>query len=165
MIATKLQSEGYEVDKLLLFDSYPFTGNLDELPQTLDSSWREIALGTHLVVPPEKLRTRLDAESVLMLAREQSHILGTFSLQQLSRLAAILANNSRLVPTARLGMFHGDIILFSASRTTAGLDRSRLSSADWLPFCDGTVCNIEVDAEHHQMLTPEALRQLGEILR
>jgi thioesterase domain-containing protein len=165
MIATRLQSEGYEVERLLLFDSYPPHGNAEEAPHTMDSIWREIALGTSLTLPQETLRAELNAATILTFAREQSHILGTFTLQQISHLAAVLANNSRLVPTARLETFNGEITLFAATHHTAGLDRVNVTADAWRPFCRGSVSTIDVDAEHHQMLSRAALRQLGGILR
>jgi thioesterase domain-containing protein len=159
MIATRLQSRGHEVARLLLFDSYP-PNNLDQLPHTIESSWREIALGTNLVIPAGMLSDTLNAATVLTLAREQSHILGTFPLAQLHHLAVVLANNSILVPTAKLATFVGDITLFVARQTTAGLDRSDIGADAWNAFCRGSVRTVSVDAEHHQMLSPSALQQV-----
>jgi amino acid adenylation domain-containing protein/non-ribosomal peptide synthase protein (TIGR01720 family) len=165
MIATRLQAEGYEVERLQLFDSYPPQGDAEEEPHTMDSIWREIALGTSLAIPPQSLSTKLNAETIFSLAQKQSHILGTFSLHQLEQLAAVLANNSRLVTTATLDTFNGDITLFAATRATADLDRSKITANAWRLFCRGNVRTVHVDAEHHQMLSMAALQQIGDSLR
>jgi thioesterase domain-containing protein len=165
MIATRLQAEGFEVERLVMFDSYPPEANAEEAPHTMDSIWREIALGTSLTIPPGTLRTELKAETILTLARDQSHILGTFSLNQLRSLAAVLGNNSRLVLTARLKTFIGEITLFAARLETAGLDRGNVTGGAWQPFCQGHVSTIDVDAEHHQMLSRRALREFDGVLR
>jgi thioesterase domain-containing protein len=165
MIATRLQAEGFEVEQLVLFDSYPPEDHAEETPHTMDSIWREIALGTSLSIPPNTLPTDLNAETILALARDQSHILGTFSLNQLRSLAAVLANNSRLVLTARLETFVGEITLFAAGRQTAGLDRTNITGRAWQRYCRGRVYTIDVDAEHHQMLSRQALREFGGVSR
>jgi thioesterase domain-containing protein len=75
-----------------------------------------------------------------------------------------LANNSRLVTTAELGKFAGDMTLFVATQATAGLARTGVSAQAWEKYCEGVVRIIEVNAEHHQMLSPATLRQIGRIL-
>ena len=165
MIATQLQAEGEEVEHLILFDSYPpasrpedhMTGTTD-----IDKSWREIALGTNLVIPPEAASKVLDTETIFSLAREQSHILGGFSLQQLEQLAAVMANNSRLVSTVRLKPYDGDITLYVATRQTPGLDRTNISPEAWRPFCRGTIHTVDIDAEHHQMMSFDVLGIMGD---
>ena len=102
----------------------------------------------------------LDAERIQSLAREQFHLLGSFTLQHLERLAAVMANNARLVPTATLERFSGDLTLFVAARPTPGLDRSGVRPDAWHPFCTGAIIVREIAAEHHQMLSPEAVIQM-----
>ncbi|MEQ1572601.1 MAG: amino acid adenylation domain-containing protein, partial [Vicinamibacterales bacterium] len=166
MIASRLQADGECVERLILLDSYPPPSEReDHAPRTLDGDhiWREIALGTHLEVPPTGAAQPLDAPAVLALAREQSHILGTFPLHQLEQLAAVMANNARLFTTARLSRFDGDIRLFASTRQTHGLDRVGTSADAWRPYCGGAIHTIEVDAEHHRMLSPGALKQIGNL--
>jgi thioesterase domain-containing protein len=163
MIATRLQTDGEQVDRLVLFDAYPPDTQSGDEPtgaERGDRFWREIALGTNLVIPPEAADRELDAQVVHALAHEQSHILGTFSLHQLDRLAAVLANNSRLHTTTRPGIFDGDMTLFVATRHTPGLDRTHISPEAWRPYCRGAIHRIEVDAEHHRMLSVDALGKM-----
>ena len=166
MIATQLQAEGEEVEHLILFDAYPPASRSDDHTMETagtDKSWREIALGTNLVIPPEAASKVLDTETIFSLAREQCHILGSFSLQQLEQLAAVMANNSRLVSTARLKPYDGDITLFIATRQTPGLDRTNISPEAWRPFCRGTIHAVDVDAEHHQMMSSDVLGIMGDL--
>ncbi len=170
MIATRLQSEGETggpVDHLILFDAYPPAPRADGQAPGIpgrDEIWREIARGTSLDIPPEVNNRALNAETIVSLARGQSHILGTFPLQQLEQLAAVMANNARLFPTARLDTFDGDITLFVARRQTPGLERMAISPDAWRPFCTGSIRTIGIDAEHHQMLSSAALGKTGDVL-
>jgi thioesterase domain-containing protein len=163
MIASRLQAEGERVESLVLFDSYPPLSRDEEAriaTQDDDCIWREIALGTGLAIPPASARRALDAETILALAREQSHLLGTFPLHRLRQLAAVMANNARLVADAKLDTFEGDITLLVATRETPGLDRMATSPGDWQPYCGGAVRAFEIDAQHHQMFSPAAIEQI-----
>ena len=162
LIATQLQTAGEQVEQLLLFDSYPATGGTAPERTTapgVDETWREIALGTNLAVTADP-SVALDAGRIQSLAREQSHLLGSFTIQHLERLAAVMANNARLVPTATLDRFSGDLTLFVAARPTPGLDRTGARPEAWQPFCTGAIIVREIAAEHHQMLSPEAVIQM-----
>jgi thioesterase domain-containing protein len=166
MIATQLQAQGEQVERLILFDSYPPTPWLksETKANSIDEIWGQIALGTNLDLFAEAASGALDAAAIHCLARKQSHILGFFSLRQLEELAAITANNARLLCTARLDTFDGDITLFVSTRKTPGLDRTDASPEAWRSFCQGSIRRIDVDAEHHQMLSPEAVKQMGGLL-
>jgi thioesterase domain-containing protein len=155
-----LQTAGEEVDQLLLSDSYPVTAEGSKRTvRSVDETWREIALGTNLALTADP-GVVLDAERIQLLAREQSHLLGSFTLQHLQRLAAVMANNAQLVPTAALDTFSGDLTLFVAARPTPGLDRRGARPEAWRPFCNGAIIVREIAAEHHQMLSPEAVIQM-----
>jgi amino acid adenylation domain-containing protein/non-ribosomal peptide synthase protein (TIGR01720 family) len=159
MVATRLQAEGEDVDRLVLLDSYPPPADLAGA-STADRTWRELARGTDLVLP-EGGGAAVDAVAVLALAREQAHILGTFSLARLERLAAVMANNTRLLPAARLGKFAGDIVLFVSTRPTPGLAPVATSPESWRPHCGGSIHVRAIDAEHHRMVSPGAVEQMG----
>jgi nonribosomal peptide synthetase DhbF len=164
MLASRLQENGECVERLILLDSYPPPPDLAVAGtngHVSDRTWREVARGTDLAVPPEGTGPALDTEAIAHLAREQSHILGTFPLQQLEQLATVMGNNSRLFATARLARFDGDLDLFVATRQTPGLEHVVTTPDSWAPFCTGSIRVVRVDAEHHRMVSPAALRQIG----
>jgi len=165
--ATRLQAHGEKVEHLVLFDSYPpeSVGEEQRLRgATPDGTWREIALATGLSLASETDGREFDAASVQRLAREQSNLLGHFSIDELERLAAVMANNSRLAASASFERFEGDIRIFMATRQTLDLDRSRVTPDLWHPYCTGTVHTAEVEEEHHRMLSPSAVRQMRGVL-
>jgi thioesterase domain-containing protein len=129
-----------------------------------DRTWREIARGTDLNVPPEGTGPDLDAAAIATLAREQSHLLGTFAIDQLEQLGAVMANNSRLFLTTKLELFVGDVDLFVATRRTPGLEIITTSPESWRPWCTGVIRAVPVDAEHHRMITSDTLEQIGRLL-
>jgi thioesterase domain-containing protein len=164
MVATRLQSQGEQVERLFLFDSHPTAAQLAERnlhSRRFDDVWRELAIGTNLSIPSDASGQSLNAQTIASLAQEQLHILGSFSLQQLEQLAAVMANNSRLLRTAQLDTFKGDMTLFIAKGETLNGGRAHIDPEAWRPFCRGSIRTIAIDAEHHQMFSPAALRQLN----
>jgi thioesterase domain-containing protein len=164
MVATRLQSQGEQVERLFLFDSHPTAARLEDqniYTRRIDDIWRELAIGTNLSIPSESSGRSLNAKIIATLAQEQLHILGSFSLQQLEQLAAVMANNSRLLRTAQLDTFKGDMTLFIATGDLSNGGSAHIDPEAWRPFCRGSIRTIAIDAEHHQMFSPAALRQLN----
>jgi thioesterase domain-containing protein len=126
-----------------------------------DRVWREIALGANLEVPTA---TVLDAASVHEIARAQGNVLGSFTIEHLGRLAAVMTNNVRLLQRVQLEVLAADITLFTAARATPGLDRRHADPNAWRTFLSGGIDIVAVDAEHHQMLSPGAVRTIGAVL-
>jgi thioesterase domain-containing protein len=163
MLASRLQADGECVERLVLLDSYPPPADLEVVGtngHVSDRTWRELARGTDLAVPPEGTGPDLDADAIVRLARAQSHIFGAFSLQQIERVAVVMSNNTRLFSTARFERFDGDIDLFVATRQTPDLEHVVTTPDAWAPFCTGSIRVVRVDAEHHRMVSPAALRQI-----
>ncbi|MDZ7752623.1 MAG: amino acid adenylation domain-containing protein [Gammaproteobacteria bacterium] len=165
-LATRLQAEGEAIERLILVDAYPpqsLSAQDRSSAGSIEASWREIALSAGIDVPAAQ--PTLDAVQMRQLARAQSSVLGYFDVDRLEALAAIMANNTRLAATASFDVFEGDINLFTATRVTAGLDRSRASPELWRPWLRGAIHAYMVDAEHHHMLTPRAVAQMADALR
>jgi thioesterase domain-containing protein len=97
-------------------------------------------------------------------ARARQHVLGSFPIDSLRRLAAVMMNNVRLLSEARLDVFAGDITLFTAARPTPGLDRLRADPGAWQTFCSGNVRTLPIDAEHHRMLSPDSIKKIHGML-
>jgi amino acid adenylation domain-containing protein/non-ribosomal peptide synthase protein (TIGR01720 family) len=161
-IATRLQAAGEVVERLILFDSYPMPAGSSPDYTDFDSVWRDVALGAELVLP-ENAR-ELCAPIIKAIAAGQGHLFGALAPQRLDAIARLLAHNAKLLPTARLAVFEGDMTLFMATRSTAALDRSAVCPDHWHPFCTGALRTIPIDAEHHLMLSPAAARQMRGLL-
>ncbi|WP_203226074.1 non-ribosomal peptide synthetase [Novosphingobium pentaromativorans] len=152
-IATRLRAEGEAVERVLLFDAFPPVP--DTSPTEPGNVWSEIAHGADLrtAVAPR------DAGQLLALAKAQGHVFGSFSVEQLQAMARVVTNNARLLWEARFDRFDGEVILFEATRVTPGLDRSFADAEAWRSL-SGTLRVIQVDAEHHHMLSSAAVRQI-----
>jgi thioesterase domain-containing protein len=154
-LATRLRAEGEEVERLLLFDAFPPAAA--KSPPEAAEVWSDIAQGADL-------RTEVaprDAAQLHDLAKAQGHVFGSFSIPQLEAMACVVTNNARLLWEARFDRFDGGVTLFEATRVTPGLDRSFADPEAWRPLCS-TLRVIRVDAEHHHMLSPAAVRQIRE---
>jgi nonribosomal peptide synthetase DhbF len=163
MTATKLQSDGYSVERLILLDCYPpwIRPDLQLLDaQRPDGIWRDLASSLDLTIPAELTKCILDSRTIYALAREQSHTIAALSLEQLELFASVMANNSRLIPTLVLERFDGDMLLVVATRRARGFDAVEMSPPAWRPYCNGRIDCRFVDCTHNNMLSSSALRQM-----
>jgi len=167
LTATYLQEAGEAVERLILFDSYP-PDSVDPLGRDTTAhqpmAWRELALAGGLMLPTDMPDAALDASSIRDIARQQMNVFGYFDIEHLERMAAVLANNSRLAATATLQPFHGDMLLFIATQNTLDLDRSRATPNLWHRYLTGRLHTVDVNAEHQLMMTPDAVAQMQSVL-
>jgi thioesterase domain-containing protein len=141
-----------------LIESYPMPSAAAVDYGDSDRLWHDVAFGAGLALPAGDVG--YDAAGIKAIASEQGHVFGAFPLQRLDALARIMANNTRLLPTARLKRFEGEVTLFTAARITPGLDRSAVSPALWRPHVSGKIKVVAIDAEHHTMLSHHAVAQM-----
>jgi nonribosomal peptide synthetase DhbF len=157
-LGSRLLDDGGMVRRLVLFDSYPMPASAVPDYSNPDDLWRDVALGAGLELP--RHAAGLDAETIREIAASTGHVFGAFPLPQLGNLARLMANNSRLLPTAPLRRLNVPTTLFMAARATAGLDRSAVSATLWQPYFHDHVRIVSIDAEHHTMLTHGAVTQM-----
>ncbi len=157
-LAARLQQDGSDIRGLMLFDSYPMPPEAVPDYSKHDALWRDVALGAGLVLPADA--TGLDAARIQAIAAAQGHIFGTFPLPQLTNLARLMANNTRLLPTARLRRFAGSGTIFTAAKGTKGMDRQSVSPTLWQPWFGGQIKAVAVAAEHHTMMAHDAVAQM-----
>ena len=160
-VATRLQGQGAEVENLILFDSYPMPRNAEPDYSDPDALWRDVALGAGLELAPGM--HSLTAERIKKHAQKVNHLFAAFTTDQLDAMRDQLETNTRLLPTAALSPFDGDLKLYTAELQTGDLDRSAADPALWADFVTGQVIRIPVSAEHHRMLSPDAIREIGDI--
>lgn len=119
-------------------------------------------MATDLVAPLDTRGLTLDAARIAEMARARGHILGTLSLEQIDRLAVVMDNNVRIMPTAEFGRFDGDILLYVGARATPGLHGPAKKPEGWRPYCRGNIHAVVIDEAHNRMMSPEALKQVGQ---
>ncbi|WP_158605544.1 non-ribosomal peptide synthetase [Amycolatopsis panacis] len=138
-IAAMLREAGEQIDLLALIDCYPYAGgepgSLAEEPTP-------------------------DLETVRRL-----HLDGTALAQvddgRAAELAAVLGHNTRLAMKHDPPLFNGDVLFFSA---TGDHDIPELKPTAWERFVTGSVHTHVIAAQHHEMLRPEPLVRIVEVL-
>lgn len=160
LLATRLQRRGRDVDRLIILDAYPPAANHRGHPSRSDALWRDMAINLDLDIPPDMAGKRFDGTVILDLARAQSHVLGSFTLDQIHRLADVMANNSRMMERVRLETFAGPITFVSAGHRAPGFDPDRMNPDSWRAFSRGGLVSSTVDSTHNQMLSAQSLKQM-----
>ena len=119
-----------------------------------------MAINLDLDIPPHLAGKRLNGTVMLGLARTQSHVLGSFTLDQVHRLADVMANNSRLMERVRFETFAGPITFVSAGRRAPGFDPDRMKPESWRAFSTAGLISSTVDSTHNQMPSARSLKQM-----
>jgi len=81
--------------------------------------------------------------------------------ERAAELATVLAHNTGLAEEHDPPIFDGDMLFFGA---TGHPDTAELSSGAWQAFVTGSVRTRAVAARHHEMLRPEPLARIAEVL-
>jgi FkbM family methyltransferase len=138
-VAAMLGEAGAEVDLLALIDGYPYAGR------------------------PPGSNTAKQTQDVAMVRR--LHIDGTalsgVDDERVAELAAILEHNTGLAEEHKPPVFNGDMLFFPA---TGHRDTAELKPTAWQPFITGSVRTHVVAARHHEMMRPEPLARIAEVL-
>jgi nonribosomal peptide synthetase DhbF len=157
-IACRLQEAGEPVQLLALLDSYPAdvqppAGPLDDhqvLTELLRSFGEE---------PADE--AAVDGASFVDVLRRSGSSLMSLGEHAVAALPAIFRNNSRLMREPVPGVFRGDVVFFSA----AGSANARnFTHHSWQPYVDGRLVSSDIDAEHHALLRPAPLADIGRVL-
>ncbi len=144
-IATLLQQAGEQVPLLALLDAHPRGGGVELPPLTerdIRALFLDVAGDGAAAVPADLLEE------------------GT-----LSALTRVCNNNIRLQREFTPGRFRGDLLLFAAARTPAGIPADRrLTPRSWRPYVEGGIDTHVIDCTHHHLTRPEALARIGPVL-
>ena len=160
-MAAMLQADGEEVALLAMLDAYPgdqwrhldAPGEQDALRALLDiaghdrAAWRDADPGpdrNHGASGPSRRSA------------------GKPGPGRLAALIDIAANDIRLLRQCSHGVFHGDVLFFTAAKPRA---ENWLTSQSWSAYVDGRIENVDIDCTHPTMLHPSSLAVIGPILR
>ncbi|WP_424186621.1 amino acid adenylation domain-containing protein [Actinokineospora sp. G85] len=138
-IAAMLREAGEQVDLLALIDSYPYAGRPS---------------GSHAP------RRALDVAEVRRLFLDGT-TLSEVDDERATELAAILTHNTGLAEEHKPPLFNGDVLFFNAAGHP---DVAELKPSAWKPFVTGTVRTHGVEAGHHELMRPEPLARMAEVL-
>ena len=138
-VAAMLREAGEAVDLLALIDGYPYAGR-----------------------PPGAAAGRRtpDVATVRRLHLDGTALSGVDDARA-AELAAVLAHNTGLAEEHEPPTFDGDMLFFSA---TGHRDAAELTSTAWRAHVTGSVRTHAVAARHHEMLRPEPLARIADVL-
>ncbi|MFI6516695.1 amino acid adenylation domain-containing protein [Spirillospora sp. NPDC050679] len=157
-MATRLQADGEQVALLTMIDSY---NSLD-----LDSEKRQVL--------PELLQgigvdaTMLDAggnpnmEQIMAVLAERGDALATLDENDLVNVYRNYENGVRQAEEYRPGPFRGDVVFFTALQGRA--PDTPTARANWGRLVDGEIEDYPLDVEHHHLMEPAAVAEMGAVL-
>ncbi|GAA3501428.1 hypothetical protein GCM10019016_085350 [Streptomyces prasinosporus] len=169
-MACALQERGERVELLAMLDAPQPHGTAHDP----DAAERQVAalLSRVAGLPPEPGAAVPDVGSVLdrigaRLAADPAA--SPVTREQAAAIAAVMRNNLRIAPQFAPGVFHGDVLFFSAAReqpTDFPGDPAVLpGKADaWRPHVDGALHDHRVPCGHYEMTEPEPIARIGAVV-
>ncbi|WP_320777575.1 type I polyketide synthase [Streptomyces sp. CRN 30] len=167
-MACALQERGERVELLAMLDAPQPHGTAHDP----DAAERQVAAlltrVTGLPVEPEAgppdVETVLDRIDANVTADPAS---SPVTRAEAAAIAEVMRNNLRIAPQFAPGLFHGDVLFFSADQEDATDFPTDLAvqpgKADaWRPYVDGALQDHRVPCGHYEMTEPEPLARIGE---
>ncbi|MFK4071670.1 amino acid adenylation domain-containing protein [Streptomyces sp. NPDC029674] len=160
-IATRLQSEGAEVELLALLDSYPSHWEAPQDAEQEGDLLQEILTVLAAAAGPTEDTGPLSTARVAALLREQDSPLAGLGEDGIAALHRVAANNRRIADRFTPGVFRGDVLAFRSGRATGS---HPYATKAWDAHVTGEIHELEVDCTHLEMTTPAALDVIAPIL-
>ncbi|MEV7230855.1 amino acid adenylation domain-containing protein [Polymorphospora sp. NPDC051019] len=157
-VAVRLRDAGEPVDLLVLLDAYP-GDQWRDLPTPDESDALRALL--HMAGQDESVVAgELSTEAVLAALRRDGNALAGLGADTLSAIVTVVVDNARLMREHRHRRYDGDALFFTAARPRP---EHWLDRAGWAPYLR-RVTNHDLDCLHPQMMRPDALAVIGDLL-
>jgi thioesterase domain-containing protein len=147
-MATQLQARGEDVGMLALLDSYPF--NRENATRERGKKVEEEVIFAGAVDNP--LRDTLE------MLRRDGLLRAAFDESDHQAIMDTFEHNARIMRTFVPQIFHGDVLLFVASRGEAKPVDS------WKAYVDGLIRIHPIDCTHDEMMDPLPAEQISRVL-
>ncbi|MBV9010731.1 MAG: amino acid adenylation domain-containing protein, partial [Pseudonocardiales bacterium] len=160
-VATELQRRGERVTFLAGLDAYPGVPTRENMP-IFDGEDILIGLLDMLECDVKSVDGKPVAVAKAMeILRGECYAPASIGKYHLSVMTKISANNMDLVTHSIPRVFHGDLLLF-----TATLDRPQDAPTPdaWRPYIDGNIETYRISSTHGRLMQPGSLAQIGPIL-
>ncbi|MFH0518631.1 amino acid adenylation domain-containing protein [Streptomyces sp. M41] len=164
-LAALLQERGEEVAFLALLDAYP--PERDDWSYIGSPDWRERLEReeTGFLLSVAGLggatgRTVGRAEAVAAI-RDSQGLLAGFDESLLHAIVDTNVHCVRLLSRSRTRRHRGDVLFFTAARTTGAEDRP---GEVWPQYVDGDLTEHVLDCSHDELMSPRALDEIGPLL-
>ncbi|MFJ9153074.1 type I polyketide synthase [Streptomyces sp. NPDC102270] len=167
-MATALQGEGERVELLAMLDS-PL---LHLHPPSPEVAERQVAaLISRLTGAALPDGEPADVADLLRLLDSSGPAASAeVTAEEAARIARVMRNNLRIAPEFHPGVFHGDVLFFSAvggSADGGGSDDPSDApgkAEEWRAYVDGVIEDHEVPCGHYEMTEPEPIARIGEVV-
>lgn len=159
-MAVQLQASGEEVATLAMLDSYahpPETGD-GELPVSVE----DLLAGMGYEGELPAAVAHMTPESAADLLGALGGPLSVLTPAHVEKMIASAAHNNQLLESHQPGLFHGNVVFFTAAQDDPSGVRAKTS---WEPHVDGVIRNRAIDSTHWHMTSPKALEAVGTALR
>jgi acyl transferase domain-containing protein/thioesterase domain-containing protein len=167
-MACALQRDGEQVELLAMLDA-PQPHGTDHDPAAAE---RQVAalLSRVAGLPVDPGTAPPDVDTVLdrIDAQAADGAAGSpVTRAEAAAIATVMRNNLRIAPQFAPGVFHGDVLFFSAAQEEPAGSPADLAvlpgKADsWRPYVDGTLHDHQVPCGHYEMTEPEPIARIGE---
>ncbi|MEU6037308.1 amino acid adenylation domain-containing protein [Actinomadura sp. NPDC047616] len=157
-MACRLQAAGERVALLALMDAYHGQDLDSERREVLPELLEAIGVDARMVAPDG----HPDIKQIMALLAERGDALATLGEDDLVNVYRNYENGVRQAEAYRPGRFRGDLVFFTARRGRAA--GAPTAAATWGPLVDGRVHDHPVDAEHHELLGPGPVAEMGAVL-
>jgi len=157
-IATMLQEQGQKVALLGMLDGYP------PKPDRQRFNRQELIRYLLTTIDLDQLDLQnetLPWDDIKAALRRFDDPLADFSEHDLLIMLDVMHNLSQLGSTFHPDRFHGDIVLFVATRDR---DPTAPTPEAWRPYVTGEIVCHPVDCTHMTMADPGALAEIGSVL-
>lgn len=162
-VACALEADGDKVELLVLMDEYPPDPEVPQpadellledllLPRGVDTASPELAA---LCRPP------LDFASIHNHLEKTGHAFKYLNEETFFALYRVYRNNDRLQRSPVVGKYGGDMVFIAADQIAA---RKSLVPASWQAYVAGTIDVRRLSCRHDEMMLPDPLKKIGEVL-
>ncbi|GGS45373.1 type I polyketide synthase [Streptomyces griseoviridis] len=167
-MACALQADGERVELLALLDAPQPHGTVHDPAgverQVAALLSRVAGLPLDAGTAPPDVGTVLDRIGAAVAADPAS---SPVTRAEAAAIAAVMRNNLRIAPQFAPGVFHGDVLFFSAAEEEPAGAATDLAvqpgKADsWRPYVDGTLHDHQVPCGHYDMTEPGPIARIGE---
>ncbi len=166
-LASMLQERGEEVAFLALLDAYP--PERDDWSYLDGPDWRErlereengFLLSVAGLGAEETGRGGVTREEAVAAIRDSQGLLAGFDEELLRAIVDTNVHCVRLLSRSTTRHFDGDVLFFTASRTTAPEDAP---GTVWPAYVSGEFTEHVLDRGHDELMAPEALAEIGPLL-
>ncbi|GAA3959091.1 hypothetical protein GCM10023085_46790 [Actinomadura viridis] len=156
--ARRLRAAGERVGLLALVDAYHGQDLEAEKREILPELLESIGIDARMVAADGNP----DLEQIMAVLAERGDALATLGEDDLVNVYRNYENGLRQAERYRPGPFPGDLLFFTATRgRTAASPTAR---SNWGPLVGGDIEDHPIDAEHHLLMEPGPVAEMGAIL-